>query len=151
MYDKFHQISRSIPEMETRMDFELRDRVRKSIFKAKHALDETQYLYAKGLLPGTVSRAYSAIFHSAAAILISENMEIIKPSAVVPFFAKEIVKRGLIESSYQQMFADAYECYQVTEFDIYGDVDLRRANSMLDMSQAFVERMESYLRDNGWV
>lgn len=133
------------------LDFELRSRVRKTIGKANIALKETQALYSQGLLPATVNRAYFAIFHSAAAVLLSRDMEIIKPSAVVPFFDREIVKRGLIESSYQRLFIDAYECYQMAEFDIETDVDQRQANSMVDMSQTFVGRMEKYLQVSGWL
>jgi len=133
------------------LDFELKSRVKKSLSKAENALDETRVLYSKGLLPGSISRSYYAIFHSAAAVLMSQHMEIIKPSAVVPFFDREVVKKGLIETSFQRMFANAYECFQMSEYDIYSDVDQHGANSMLDMSQAFYERMETYLRDKGWV
>ena len=133
------------------LDFELRSRVRKTIGKANTALKETQALYSQGLLPGTISRAYYAIFHSAAAVLLSRDLDIIKPSAVVPFFDREVVKRGLIESSYQRLFIDAYECYQLAEFDIETVVDQRQANSMVDISQAFVQRMEKYLQVNGWL
>lgn len=133
------------------MDFELRSRVRKTLSKAHTALKETQALYSQGLLHGAISRAYASIFHSAAAVLLSRDMEIIKPSAVVPFFDREIVRRGLIEQSYQRLFVEAYECYQAAEYDIYTDVDLRQANSMVDIAQAFVERMETYLKENGWL
>ena len=133
------------------MDFELRSRVRKSMVKSHTALKETQVLYAQGLLPGTISRAYASIFHSAAAVLISKDMEIIKPSAVVPFFDREIVKKGLIESSFQKMFAQAYDCYQQAEYDIYYDISQRHVNDMVDMAQAFFQRMERYLRTDGWL
>ena len=133
------------------MDFELKGRVKKSLVKADNALTETRALYSMGHLPGTINRAYYAIFHSAAAVLLSQRMEIIKPSAIVPFFDREVVKKDLIETSYQRIFVDAYECFQMSEFDIYEDVNQARANSMLDMSQAFYGRMETYLRDNSWV
>lgn len=133
------------------MDFELRDRVKKTLKKSRSALHETEVLYAQELLSGTISRAYASIFHSAAAVLMSENFDIFKPSALVSFFNREIIKTGLIEPRYYKMFVNAHECYQAAEFDTYAEISRGAAGSMLDMARQFVKRMEEYLSANGWL
>ncbi|HEX21379.1 MAG TPA: HEPN domain-containing protein, partial [Actinobacteria bacterium] len=109
------------------MDFELRDRVKRTLKKSHSALNEARILYSQDLLPGTISRAYSSIFHSAAAVLMSEDFDIFKPSALVSFFNREIVKRDLIEPDYYKMFVNAHECYQAAEFDAYIDINPKTA------------------------
>jgi len=133
------------------LDFELRDRVKKTLNKSYAALDETRLLHSQDLLPGTISRAYASIFHSAAAVLMSEDFDIFKPSALVSFFNREIIKTGLIEPDYYKMFISAHECYQAAEFDIYEEINTATADTMLDIAQRFVGRMELYLSENGWL
>ncbi len=133
------------------MDFELRDRVKRTLKKSHSALNEARILYSQDLLPGTISRAYSSIFHSAAAVLMSEDFDIFKPSALVSFFNREIVKRDLIEPDYYKMFVNAHECYQAAEFDAYIDINPKTAGYILEIAQRFVERMERYLMENGWL
>ncbi len=80
-----------------------------------------------------------------------EDFDIFKPSALVSFFNREIVKRDLIEPDYYKMFVNAHECYQAAEFDAYIDINPKTAGYILEIAQRFVERMERYLMENGWL
>jgi len=119
--------------------------------KAYTALAESKCLHDNGFTSGTVSRAYTACYHSAVAALLSRDMDIIKPSAMAVCFDRELVRGGYIEKRYQQLFAGAHRHKQVADIDEETAPSPAEAVASLEAASEFVQRVEKYLRDYGFV
>lgn len=128
------------------MNFELKELIKKSLKKAYVTLKESEYLYNQGYFEGAVSRAYICMFHTAAALLQSEGYEVLKPSALVSFFERQIVKPGIIEPKYQSLLNKAYESYRQVEFDAEGKIDSEQATNILKGAQNFLSRVLDFFR-----
>jgi uncharacterized protein (UPF0332 family) len=125
---------------------ELQQLIKKSLRRAYTSLKESEHLFNHGYFNGTVSRAYISMFHSAAAMLQKEGYEVLKPSALVSFFERQIVKQGLIEQKYQALLNSTYENYRQVEFDAEGTISLEQAQQSLNNAQTFLSRVLDFFK-----
>lgn len=125
---------------------ELQQIVKKSLRKAYISLKESEHLYNSGYFDGSVSRAYISMFHSASALLQKEGYEVFKPSALVSFFERQIVRKGLIEPKYQTLLSEAYDSYHQVEFSTDGKISSEQANEILTGAQNFLSRVLDFFR-----
>jgi uncharacterized protein (UPF0332 family) len=87
---------------------------------------------------GAVNRAYYAVFHIASAALLWLDIERSKHSGVLAAFNRFLVKPGLIEVEYSQIYKD-----------VVRPLDQATTAQMVHDAERFVARLECYLRKVG--
>jgi uncharacterized protein (UPF0332 family) len=111
---------------------------------AEHNLGDEFYSSA-------VNRAYYAIFYAANALLSTQGLARSKHSGVISAFREHFVKPGLIEVEYSRMYGRVMSDRQAGDYEIDKVLATDQARSDLDDARNFVTRMETYLRQEGWL
>ncbi len=99
---------------------------------------------------GAVNRAYYAIFHVTSAALLWLDQSRSKHSGVQSAFGEFLVKPGLIEREFADIYADAREWREEQDYrDITRPLDEATATQIVQDAERFVARLERYLREVG--
>ncbi len=98
-----------------------------------------------------INRAYYAIFYAANALLITRQLSRGKHTAVIAAFRQYFVKSGVIEAEYSDIYGRVMENRHTSDYDIELPVDAQAAQEDVKDAQRFVERIEVYLREAGWL
>ncbi|MBU0491209.1 MAG: HEPN domain-containing protein [Chloroflexi bacterium] len=117
---------------------------------ARQALYAAEVNLREGLLTTAVNRAYYAIFYAASALLLTQDIRRSKHASIVAAFRQYFVKPGLIEARYSDIYGDVMEARQVGDYEILGDTEEESARSAVADAHAFVARIESYLKQEGY-
>jgi uncharacterized protein (UPF0332 family) len=98
-----------------------------------------------------VNRAYYAIFYAANALLATQGLTRSKHSGVIAAFRERFVKTGLIEVEYSDLYGRVMENRHVSDYEIEVPVERQVAARALDDAQCFVERVEQFFQQEGWL
>jgi len=99
---------------------------------------------------GAVNRAYYAIFHITSATLLWLDIERSKHSGVQAAFNQFLVKPGLIEIQYGQIYKDARDWREEQDYkDLVRPLDETTTTQIVLDAERFVTRLERYLREVG--
>ena len=97
-----------------------------------------------------VNRAYYTVFHVASAALLWLDVERTKHSAVQASFNQILVRPGLIEIEYGQLYRKAREWREEQDYsDTARALDEPMATQIVNDAERFVARLERYLREAG--
>ncbi|MBI3741592.1 MAG: HEPN domain-containing protein [Chloroflexi bacterium] len=120
---------------------------------------QAMHLKQGGFLQGAVSRAYYAVFHAASAALFAVNIVRGKHSGVEAAISQFLVKPGLIEPEYHEIYGrlmkgrtdvdyggERDEVTRAPKFILPSDAE---AEQMLADAERFIARMEQFLRARG--
>ena len=72
---------------------------------AREALGEAETLFEKGLLRGSVSRSYYALFHAVKALLLSQGLEARTHHGVETLFSLHFIRAGELPAEWAALFA----------------------------------------------
>jgi uncharacterized protein (UPF0332 family) len=118
---------------------------------ANEALEGSQYNLDGGYYGIAVNRAYYAVFYAANALLATKGLARGKHSGTVSAFRKTFVKPGLIEPEYSDIYGSLLDDRHVSDYDMDSTIDPARAETDLKGARQFVSRVETYLREEGWL
>jgi len=96
-----------------------------------------------------ISCSYYAMFYAASAALASLGVARSKHSAIIAAFGQQLVKPGHIESEWGRLLSEGFESRQENVYESLLSADHATATSLLDGAQRFVERVETFLRQQG--
>jgi uncharacterized protein (UPF0332 family) len=97
-----------------------------------------------------VNRAYYTVFHVASAALLWLDVERTKHSAVQASFNQVLVKPGLIETEYSQIYKMARDWREEQDYsDTARALDEPMATQIVNDAERFAARLERYLREAG--
>jgi len=96
-----------------------------------------------------VSRAYYAMFYATTALLGHIGIWRSKHQGIVAAFGEHFVKPGLIEPEYGRTLNDAFHARLDSDYAPYPDPDSDAVRPLVEKSQAFVERINRYLKEVG--
>ncbi len=111
-----------------------------------------------GFLSGAVSRAFYAAFHAASAALFAVNVVRGKHSGVEAAISQFLVKPGLVEEEYKNIYTRLMKGRIVTDYggerDERGVPEFKKLSDnemeeMLANAERFIARMEQFLRERG--
>jgi len=111
-----------------------------------------------GFLDGAVSRAFYAVFHAASAALFAVNVVRGKHSGVEAAISQFLVKPGLVEEEYKDIYTRLMKGRIVTDYggerDERGVPEFKKLSNdemeqMLADAERFITRMEQFLRERG--
>lgn len=132
------------------MDKKNLPRIRQLMALAEQALNTAQVNLDVGDCRAAVNRAYYATFYAASAMLLTEGLERRKHSGVLSAFRQHFVKPGLIEAEYSSVYGEALVIREDADYAIEIPIDLGTAETALDQSRRFVQRMTEYLTAKGF-
>jgi uncharacterized protein (UPF0332 family) len=116
---------------------------------AEQALNTAQANLDARDLRATVNRAYYAVFYSASAVLLTEGIERRKHSGVISAFREYLIKPGLIEAEYSNIYGEAMVIREDADYAVQIPVDAEMAETALKQAYRFVQRMRRYLVERG--
>jgi uncharacterized protein (UPF0332 family) len=94
------------------------EEVGKYLDKAEHALLVAEDLLRGGHAPDAASKIYYSMFYAAQALLKSEDVEVIKHSAVEAAFGYYFAKPGRIDPRFHKMLMNARKIREIADYDI---------------------------------
>jgi uncharacterized protein (UPF0332 family) len=116
---------------------------------AEQALNTAQANLDARDLRATVNRAYYAVFYSASAVLLTEELERRKHSGLISAFREHLIKPGLIEAEYSNIYGEAMVIREDADYAVQIPVDAEMAETALKQAYRFVRRMGRYLVERG--
>jgi len=121
--------------------------VQKLLEKADHALEVAESLYKQGYTQDAASRIYYAIFYAAQALLKSEDIEVVKHSAVESALGYYFAKTGRIDPKYHRMLIHARKVREIVDYEIQEEIVEPTAALRLEDGKEFVAKMKSIIME----
>jgi uncharacterized protein (UPF0332 family) len=118
---------------------------------AQEMLEVAARNIADGFYGSAINRAYYAIFYAANALLATQGLARGKHSGVVAAFREHFVKPGLIEVEYSRIYGRVMDDRHASDYEIQLPTDADVAKRDLGDARRFVERVEQFLRQEGWL
>lgn len=114
--------------------------------RCKEDLKFARLLLKEGGYRQSISRAYYAVFMIATAALLIFDIRRSKHSAVESAVHQYLVKPGLIEPEYGQIYSQAFKHRLEADYKDEAQFSEEKARHILDGAERFVARLEKYLR-----
>jgi uncharacterized protein (UPF0332 family) len=112
--------------------------VQRLLEKADHALEVAESLYKQGFAQDAASKLYYAMFYASQALLKSEDIEVIKHSAVESALGYHFAKTGRIDPKYHRMLINARKVRESIDDDIQEETIEPMAILKLEDGKEFV-------------
>jgi uncharacterized protein (UPF0332 family) len=112
--------------------------VQRLLEKADHALEVAESLYKQGFAQDAASKLYYAMFYASQALLKSEDIEVIKHSAVESALGYHFAKTGRIDPKYHRMLINARKVRESIDYDIQEETIEPMAILKLEDGKEFV-------------
>jgi uncharacterized protein (UPF0332 family) len=112
--------------------------VQRLLEKADHALEVAESLYKQGFAQDATSKLYYAMFYASQALLKSEDIEVIKHSAVESALGYHFAKTGRIDPKYHRMLINARKVRENIDYDIQEETIEPMAILKLEDGKEFV-------------
>ena len=106
---------------------------------------------AEGFYKSAVNRAYYAIFYAGNGLLATQGLGRSKHSGVIAAFRQHFVKTGHIEAEYSRVYERVMDDRHVSDYDVGAFIELERARTDLEDARRFVQRIEHFLHEVGWL
>jgi len=124
----------------------MNEEVRGYLDKADHALAVAQDMITHGHSPDAASKVYYAMFYAAKALLASEDIQVIRHSAVEAAFGYYFAKPGRIDPKYHRMLISARKIREIADYDIAEEIIEPVASLKLEEGKAFVAAIRQLLQ-----
>jgi uncharacterized protein (UPF0332 family) len=128
-----------------------RQTVKTYLDAAHEALAGSQYNLDGGYYAIAVNRAYYAVFYAANALLATKGLARGKHSGTISAFRQSFIKPGLIEPEYSDIYGSLMDDRHVSDYDMETEIEPERAESDVESARKFVARIETYLKQEGWL
>jgi len=92
--------------------------VQRLIEKADHALKVAEFLEGQGFAQDAASKTYYAMFYAAQALLRSEDIEVVKHSAVESALGYYFAKTARIDAKYHRMLINVRKVRESVDYGI---------------------------------
>ena len=121
------------------------EEVKKLIEKAEHALEVAKELLRDGYPSDAASKVYYSMFYATQALLKSEDIDVIKHSAVEAAFGYHFAKPGRIDPKYHRMLIDARKIREIADYDIQEEIIEPVASLKIEQGEKFLNAVKNYL------
>jgi len=128
-----------------------RETVKIYVDAAHEALAGSKFNLDGGYYAIAVNRAYYAVFYAANALLATKGLARGKHSGTISAFRQSFVKPGLIEPEYSEIYGSLMDDRHVSDYDMDTSIEPERAARDIESARKFVARIETYLRQEGWL
>ncbi|MFZ5997245.1 MAG: HEPN domain-containing protein [Nitrospirota bacterium] len=121
------------------------EEIKKLIEKSEHALEVAEELMGNGYPSDAASKLYYSMFYAAQALLKSEDVNVIKHSAVEAAFGYYFVKPGRIDPKYHRMLIDARKIREIADYDIEEEIIEPTAALKIEQGKEFLLTIKTFL------
>jgi len=121
--------------------------VKSLIRKAKRYLKSADLLLKDGDYESSVSRTYYAMFYSAQAILLTENLSFSSHKGVISTFGEHFVKTGVLPKEMGRELNRAFEKRQIGDYDYFHHINSGQAKTDLRNAEEIIKAIKKYLSD----
>ena len=118
---------------------------------ARQMLNVAAHNIADGFYGSAINRAYYAIFYAANALLVTQGLSRSRHSGVVAAFREYFVRPGAIEPEYSDIYGRVMDNRHVSDYEIEVPIAAEVATRDSNDALRFVERVEQFLRQEGWL
>jgi uncharacterized protein (UPF0332 family) len=118
---------------------------------ARDALRSARYNLDGAFYGVAVNRAYYPFFYAATALLLTLDLTRSKHSGVLAAFREYFVKSGGFPIQDSHAYGEAFELRNVTDYEMLGRADPEQACTVVDNAERFVEHLEGYLTEKGYL
>ena len=123
----------------------MKKEVQRLLEKADHALEVAESLYKQGFPQDASSKIYYAMFYATQALLKSNDIEVVKHSAVESALGYHFTKTGRIDPKYHRMLINARKIREIVDYDIQEEVVEPAALLKLEDGKEFVAVMKAMI------
>ena len=132
-------------------EYVARPEVRLYIERAHEMLEVAALSSAEGYHGSAINRAYYAIFYAANGLLATQGLGRSKHSGVIAAFRQHFVKTGHIEVEYSRIYERVMDDRHVSDYDVEAFIESDRARTDMQDALRFVQRIERFLQEEGWL
>ena len=122
------------------------EEIQKLIQKAEHALQAAEQLIKSGYSSDAASKSYYAMFYAARALLLSQNVDVTKHSAVESAFGLHFAKAGKLDPQYHRMLIEARRVREIADYEIDEEVEQTAASTRLKDAKDFITAIRNLLK-----
>ena len=115
--------------------------------KAGENIGAAGTLIEQGYYDIAISRLYYAMFYSAEAVLLCENLSFSKHSAVISAFGQYFARTGRLPQELHRSLIEAQDMRNLSDYDLMAALDRDTAEAQLVKSQHFLEVVSELLLD----
>ena len=123
----------------------MKEEIIKLIEKADHAIEVAEELMKIGYPSDAASKMYYAMFYAAQALLKSEDIEVIKHSAVESALGYHFAKQGRIDPKFHRMLIDARKIREIADYDIKEKISESATALKFEETKAFLATIKELL------
>jgi len=116
------------------------------IKRAMRYLKSAEILLKEGDYESSVSRTYYAMFYSAQAMLLTQNLSFSSHKGVISAFGKYFVKSGIFPREMGRALNMAFEKRQIGDYEYKFVISKEEAKKILGDGNDFVEKIVQYFR-----
>jgi uncharacterized protein (UPF0332 family) len=121
------------------------------IERARKYLRSSGMLLVDGDYESSVSRSYYAMFYSAEAVLLTNNLSFSSHRGVISAFGEHFVKTDIFPRAMGRELNRAFEKRQLGDYEYTFVISEDEAREILDQSKHFVESAVLYLEKNEFI
>jgi len=115
------------------------------IVKAERSLRAARDLLKLGYYDFSISRAYYSMFYCAEALLLTKDLRFSKHSAVIAYFGKEFIKKGLMPKELYKYLVEAFNERQKGDYEVEIMPSKEEAEDMIRKAEIFLRKTKEYL------
>lgn len=116
--------------------------------KAKESLKAAKLLFDSELYAFSASRAYYSMFYVAEAMLIENELNFSKHSAVISAFGSNFAKTGLVPTKFHKYLIKGQIIRNTADYDVSNITSKEEALEEIENAQEFIDFVEKYFNKN---
>ncbi len=121
--------------------------IKSLIERAEKYLKSAEILLEKNDYESSVSRTYYAMFYSAQAMLLKENLSFSSHKGVISAFGEHFIKTGVFSKKMGRELNRAFEKRQLGDYEYTFVILEREAEEILKSGKDFVKNIIQYLME----
>jgi len=118
------------------------------LVKARESIEAARILLREGFAGFSASRSYYAMFHTAEAILLRQDLVFSSHAAVHAAFGREFAKPGVVPRIYHQRLVEAFVFRQAGDYGTGHSINSGVAGELIQQAGDFLTFAENLMGDN---
>lgn len=123
----------------------MRDLTKYRLDMAEERLDVAALMIDVGRYKISISNSYYAIFNAARALLAERNVDFKKHSAVISYFRREYVKKGVFDVMYSEYIGSAFDSRNDCDYEDFFIASREQAQEQYQHAVEFCAAVKKYL------
>lgn len=119
--------------------------------RAEQMLNVAELNLGEDFYESSVNRSYYAVFYAASALLTTQDKSMSRHSGVVSAFRQHFVKTGIFAMEYSDIYGRLLQHRETSDYDLLTSIDKEQARADFLDAQTFVNAVQQWLQQDGWL